>query len=255
MSLELQNVSASYHGGAPIIEGLSMQLYPGEMLGVLGPNGAGKSTLIKLLARTLAPLTGAVLLGGRPLTAFGRFELAREVAVVEQSPATPAGFTVREVVTMGRAPHLGLFGAPGRADHEAVEGALEATGTLRLAGRNVETLSGGEAQRVIFARALAQEPRFLLLDEPTSHLDLKFQVELLTHARRQARAGTGVLVVAHDLNLAARSCDRLIVLSEGELVTEGAPQEVLTEELIRDVYGARVRVLEQVDAPVVVPLF
>lgn len=259
MSIRMTGVSAEYRAnGAPgkrVLDQVSLNLDPGEVVGVIGPNGAGKSTLLRLLTRRLTPTTGSITVAGRPLADFGRFELARHLALVAQAPVLPDGFRVTEVVTMGRAPHLGLFGATKPADAAAVADALAVTDTERFAPRRVETLSGGEQQRVVFARALAQQPRYLLLDEPTNHLDLRYQVELLGYARSQAAAGVGVLVVLHDLNLAARSCDRLLVLKGGRLVAQGAPADVLTAELIWDVFGARVRVIEDDGVPVVVPEF
>src|SRR5690606_16421910 len=147
----------------------------------------------------------------------------RKVALVAQAPEVPVGYRVREMIAMGRAPHLGLFGSPRARDAAVIEHAMAVTETTAFAARFVETLSGGERQRVVFARALAQEPGYLLLDEPTNHLDLRFQVELLRHARAQAAAGLGVLLVIHDLNLAARACDRLVLLDGGHVVAEGAP--------------------------------
>ncbi len=259
MSLRVNGVGAEYRAnGAParrVLRGVSLELAGGEVVGVIGPNGAGKSTLLKLLTRRLAPTEGSITLAGRPLSEFGRFELARHLALVAQAPVLPGGFRVREVVAMGRAPHLGLFGVTGPADAAAVAAALDVTDTERFALRRVETLSGGEQQRVVFARALAQQPRYLLLDEPTNHLDLRYQVELLSYARAQAEGGVGVLVVLHDLNLAARSCDRLLVLSDGELVAQGAPRQVLTAGLVREVFGAQVRVIDDGGTPVVVPDF
>lgn len=259
MSVLMNGVSAEYrsNGAAAkrVLDDVSLSLNPGEVLGVIGPNGAGKSTLLKLLTRRLPASSGEITVEGRPLATFGRFELARKLALVAQAPVLPHGFRVTEVVTMGRAPHLGLFGAVGTADRAAVHAALAATDTERFAGRRVETLSGGEQQRVVFARALAQEPRYLLLDEPTNHLDLRYQVELLAYARAEAGAGVGVLVVLHDLNLAARSCDRLVVLEGGRRVAEGAPAQVLTPDLIERVFGASVRVIDDAGTPVVVPEF
>ncbi len=239
----------------PALAGVSLRLSAGEVVGLIGPNGSGKTTLLRLLTRQLAPESGSVLLGGRPLASFGRFELARHVAVVAQEPEVPVGFTVRETVAMGRAPHVGLLGAPRAEDARAVETALGATGTLPFAERRIESLSGGERQRAVFARAVAQEPAFLLLDEPTNHLDLRYQVELLALARRQAAGGTGVLAVLHDLNLAARACDRLVLLASGGVAAEGAPAEVLRPDLLASVYGADLDVLPAVDGPVIVPRF
>ncbi len=259
-ALEALDVTARYASSlgaetAPALAGVSLRLEAGEVVGLIGPNGSGKSTLLRLLTRQLAPTTGSVLLGGRPLRTLGRFELARQVALVSQEPVVPTGFSVREMVAMGRAPHVGLLGAPGVRDEDAVEAALAATGTLALADRRVETLSGGERQRAVFARALAQEPRFLLLDEPTNHLDLRYQVELLAYAGAQAAAGVGVLSVLHDLNLAARSCDRLVLLSRGRVAASGAPDEVLREDLLGPVYGTDVEVLTAAGGPVIVPRF
>lgn len=257
MSLVFNDASAEYRlsGGSVrrVLTGVNLAIGAGQVVGIVGPNGAGKSTLLRLATGRLAPSGGSVALDGKPIADYGRFELARSLAVVAQSPAAPAGFRVRDVVAMGRAPHLGLFGAAGRGDEAAVSEALAATGTVEFQDRRVETLSGGELQRVVFARALAQQPRYLLLDEPTNHLDLRYQIELLAYARAQARNGLAVMLVLHDLNLAARSCDRLVVLAGGLKVAEGPPAQVLTAESIGAVYGARVRLLDDGGVPVVVP--
>jgi len=247
--------AATYGNGPAALDGVTLRVEPGEVVGLIGPNGAGKSTLLRLFTRQLAPASGRVLLDGRELERFGRFELARRVALVSQEPEVPVGFTVAETVAMGRAPHVGLLGAPGPEDERVVAAALAATGMLPLAGRRVETLSGGERQRAVFARALAQEPAYLLLDEPTNHLDLRYQVELLAYARAQAAAGVGVLAVLHDLNLAARACDRLVLLSAGRVAAAGPPPEVLRPELLAATYRAAVDVLTSADGPVIVPRF
>jgi iron complex transport system ATP-binding protein len=259
-ALEAERVVAGYpvppgQARRPALAGVSLRLSPGEFVGLIGPNGSGKTTLLRLLTRQLAPDSGSVLLGGRPLASFGRFELARHVAVVAQEPEVPVGFTVRETVAMGRAPHVGLLGSSGPEDDRAVEAALASTGTLALAERRIESLSGGERQRAVFARAVAQRPDFLLLDEPTNHLDLRYQVELLALAREQAAAGVGVLAVLHDLNLAARACDRLVLLSNGRVAAEGPPAEVLRPELLAAIYRADIAVLSSEDGPVIVPRF
>jgi len=259
-ALEAADVVASYPSRSgrprrPALAGVSLRLGRGEVVGLIGPNGSGKTTLLRLLTRQLAPAAGRVLLGGRPLASFGRFELARHVAVVAQEPEVPVGFTVRETVAMGRAPHMGLLGTPGPEDARAVAVALTATGTLEFADRRIETLSGGERQRAVFARAVAQQPAFLLLDEPTNHLDLRYQVELLALAREQAASGVGVLAVLHDLNLAARACDRLVLLAEGRVAAAGAPAEVLRPDLLAATYRAAVEVLPSDGGPVIVPRF
>jgi iron complex transport system ATP-binding protein len=175
------------------------------------------------------------------------------LAVVPQSSELPVGYTVEELVALGRTPHLGLWRGAGDADRAVVDLALGSTDTAQLRTREVQRLSGGERQRVVLARALAQEPAFLLLDEPTNHLDLRYQVEVLRLARRQVDAGLGALFVLHDLNLAARACDRLVVLQRGRVVAAGAPAEVLSSALVERVYGTQVEVTAGVDGPTVVP--
>ncbi|HEX7001148.1 MAG TPA: ABC transporter ATP-binding protein [Trueperaceae bacterium] len=260
MTLEVRDVTARYpardgNGHRAALAGVTFRLEPGEVVGLIGPNGSGKSTLLRLLTRQLAPAAGQVLLEGRDIGGYGRFALARRVALVSQEPEVPTGFTVREAVAMGRAPHVGLLGSPTSEDDRVVAEAMAATGTLAFAHRRIETLSGGERQRAVFARALAQEPSFLLLDEPTNHLDLRYQVELLTYARRQAAQGTGVLAVLHDLNLAARSCDRLVLLAAGRVVAEGPPAEVLDAALLSATFGTQVEALSTAGGPLIVPRF
>lgn len=214
-----------------VVRGISLELRGGEVAGLLGPNGAGKSTLIRLLAGALEPEAGRVRLEG--LEAGGRAsQRARRLAVLPQGEPEPAGLTVRDVVEMGRYVHGGAAADGGRA----VERALAASGALELADRPFLELSGGERQRVLLAQALAQEPKVLLLDEPTAHLDLRYQAELLELVRRQAEAGLAVLAALHDVNLAALFCDRLLVLSGGRLVAQGRPEEVLRPDLLEAVY-------------------
>ncbi|MFO7545372.1 MAG: ABC transporter ATP-binding protein [Trueperaceae bacterium] len=236
-----------------VLHGLDLELRRGQVLGVVGPNGAGKTTILRVLTRRVPMWSGSVTVDGKPIARYGRFELARKLALVPQTPELPEGFEVRDVVAMGRTPHLGLFGTASAVDERKVEAAMAATGLVELAPRRVDTLSGGERQRVAFARALAQEPTYLLLDEPTNHLDLHYQLEVVRYARHQALRGLGALVVLHDLNLAARACDALVVVDAGRVVARGTPSEVLTAELLRDVYRADVRVLDDDGVPVVVP--
>jgi iron complex transport system ATP-binding protein len=222
---------------------ISFALAAGEVFGVLGPNSAGKTTLIRLLTRIVSPTRGAIELDGRPLAAMSRAELARRVAVVPQDMPAGLPFTVHELVLMGRYPHT-----PRRffetADDVAIAGeAMAATGVLDLAQARVALLSGGERQRVALARALAQQPRLLVLDEPTAHLDLRHQVEcadLLRHVNRER--GTTIVLVSHDLNLAAALCDRLLLLADGRMVRLGTPGEVLEERLLTEVYRCEVTV-------------
>jgi iron complex transport system ATP-binding protein len=237
------------------LEDVSLSARPGEFVGLVGPNGAGKSTLLRLVAGLLAPTRGAVRLAGLDPHAAPRRAVARVCAVVPQEPRVAWPFTVREVVMMGRAPRQGVLALPGRFDVGAVAGALEACDLVHLADRRVDALSGGERRRVFFARALAQEPRVLLLDEPTAFLDLGHQVAAMRMARVAARGGLCVVAVLHDLNLAAAACDRVVVLSRGRVVANGAPGEVLTEARVREVWGVPVWRGENAatGAPVVLP--
>ena len=222
---------------------LTFGVAAGELLGVIGPNSAGKTTLIRLLSRVLEPSAGEILLEGRPLARLDRAEVARCVAVVPQGVPPQFPFTVEELVLMGRFPH-----APARyfetgADRAAARAAMAATGVLELATLPLDTLSGGERQRAVIARALAQEPRLLVLDEPTAHLDLRYQAETAALLRRLNRERhVSILLVSHDLNLAAEVCDRLLLLAGGRPVRLGAPEEVLEAEVLEAVYGCEVHV-------------
>ena len=251
MSLVISGVTAGYPGRT-VLEGVDLTLKGGDSVALVGPNGSGKSTLLKLITGRLEPQAGTVKIDGREVGRIGGFELARTVALVAQEPRTPAGYLVEDVVAMGRTPHQGLFGAWSRADSAVVESALRDTNTLGLRRRRVETLSGGERQRVVLARALAQQAGYLLLDEPTNHLDLRYQLELLAFARREAARGTGVLSVLHDLNLAARVAERIVLLADGAVLADGPPTAVLEPELLRAAYGAEVAVLHDDGVPVVV---
>jgi iron complex transport system ATP-binding protein len=228
------------YGAAPALSGVSFGARAGEFVGLLGPNGAGKSTLLRLVAGLLAPGGGEVRLAALDPFAAPRRAVARVCAFVPQEPRITWPFTVREAVMMGRAPRQGLLAVATRFDRGAVEGALAACDLAHLAERRLDALSGGERRRVFFARALAQEPRVLLLDEPTAFLDLAHQAAVMRMARVAAEAGLCVVAVLHDLNLAAAACDRVVVLSGGRVVAEGPPAEVLTAERVREVWGVPV---------------
>ncbi|MEV6080655.1 ABC transporter ATP-binding protein [Streptomyces sp. NPDC052069] len=223
-------------GGRLILDGVSITPPPGATVALLGPNGSGKSTLLRVLAGVLAPGSGTVTLDGRPLGDIGRRTVARRVAVVDQHAATQVELSVLDVVRLGRIPHRRAWSAPDRADEEAVREALERTGLADRAGQFWHTLSGGERQRVQIARALAQQPRELLLDEPTNHLDIQHQLELLALV---ASLPVTSVIALHDLNLAAMFCDRITVLKAGRVVAAGTPDEVITAELVEDVYRVR----------------
>ena len=237
--VEMRGVSFAY-GDRPAVREVSFSASAGELVALVGPNGAGKSSLLRLAAGLLAPSTGSVRLAGMDAYAAPRRAVAKVCAFVPQEPRAPWPFTVREAVMMGRAPHQGLLAVAGPFDHGAVDGALRACDLASIAGRRLDALSGGERRRVFFARALAQEPRVLLLDEPTAFLDLAHQVGAMEMARVAARAGLCVVAVLHDLNLAAAAADRLVVLSRGRVVADGAPGEVLTVERVREVWGVPV---------------
>jgi iron complex transport system ATP-binding protein len=225
------------------IRDLSFAVAAGEIVAVIGPNASGKTTLVRLLSRVLVPARGAIALDGRDLAALSGAEVARQVAVVPQD--VPAGFpyTVEELVLMGRFPHGPTRFFETREDRAAAAEAMAATGVSALAGEPLARLSGGERQRVILARALAQEPRLLLLDEPTAHLDLRHQVETVALLRRLNRhRGLTVLLVSHDLNLAAEVSHRILLMAGGQLIRIGPPEAVLDEPLLESVYGCRVSV-------------
>jgi iron complex transport system ATP-binding protein len=221
-------------GGTCILDGVDLRARAGEMLGVLGPNGAGKTSLLRILAGLRRPDRGTVELDRVPLRAMGRRRIAQRLAIVEQSPEAHAEITVDEAVALGRTPHRGTFSALTSEDRSAIDQALELTGMSGYRWRSWRTLSGGEQQRVQLARALAQQPEIVVLDEPTNHLDIRYQLDVLTLLRQ---LDLTVVTALHDLNLAARFCDRLAVLHQGRMVAEGTPNVVLTAELIRGVYA------------------
>ena len=243
--------------GAVVLSGVDVAIAPGELVGLIGPNGAGKTTLVRILAGVVRPHTGRVVLGVRPLDAWPRRERARAVALVPQDPHVEFPFTVLEIVLMGRAPHLTGLGFAGAADVERARVALARLGLDGLEGRRLDALSGGERQRVFLARALAQDPAVLLLDEPTTHLDLRHQSEIIDVVREGVRGrGVAALAVLHDLNLAAVSCDRLILLAAGHVVAAGSPRDVLTRATIEHAYATpvHVRAHDLVDVPAILPL-
>jgi len=226
------------------VSGFDLAVAEGEWVSLIGPNGAGKTSILRALAR-LVPFTGEVRIGGTQVTALSGRELARRVAVVMQDPHMPSGMTVSQYVMLGRSPHLNYFGREGGADRTVVAHILDRLSLLRLAARSLDQLSGGERQRTAIARALAQEAPVLLVDEPTTSLDVGRQQEVL-ELIDGLRAERGLTVVAamHDLTLAGQYADRLALLVGGRLVIEGAPSEVLTEASIASHYGAQVRIFD-----------
>lgn len=241
-AVEVEGVGFRYRTGQGV-EDVTFRAAPGELLGIVGPNSAGKSTLLRLLSKVAVPQKGRIRIGGRDVARLSRLELARSLAVVPQEFSVAFPFSVAEIVLMGRYPHAAA-GSWATAKDRAVAGAaMEATGILPLATRRVDELSGGERQLVSIARALAQEPSVLLLDEPTTHLDLGHQrtvLEILLTHHREGRQTT--ILVSHDLNLAAECCDRILLLVEGRVRALGAPEEVITEEHLASAYGCPVEV-------------
>ncbi|CAN5748237.1 ABC transporter ATP-binding protein [soil metagenome] len=240
-------------GGVPILRGVDLSVGTGEWVSLLGPNGAGKSTLVRFVCG-LVRGTGTLELGGRSAASMSRRDRARLVALVPQAPTVPAGITVADYVLLGRTPHLSPLGVEGPGDLAAVHAALARLDLLGFAKRVLSTLSGGERQRVFIARALAQGAPVLLLDEPTTALDVGHQqqvLELVEQLRHEQ--GLTVLTTMHDLTLAGQYADRLVLLDAGRVVRTGSATEVLTEGNVRRYYGAHVRIVTDGDRPIVVP--
>lgn len=240
---------AGCEGRGWVLKGLGFEVAARAIFGVIGPNGSGKTSLLKLLAKVLRPQGGAIRLFGRTLDELPQGAVARTVALVPQESQQSFPFTVAETVLMGRFPHLhrprGLlgFGWEGREDRRLVDVAMEETDVAQVAHRLISEVSGGERQRALIARALAQQPRVLLLDEPTAFLDLNHQLEICTILRRlNEERGLTVVLVSHDLNVASQYCDRLLLLKEGEVFRIGSPEDVIRPEVLEAVYGCRVLV-------------
>jgi iron complex transport system ATP-binding protein len=218
------------------VDSVSLDVRGGATTAILGPNGSGKSTLLRLILGLRRPSGGSVEFGGRPIESWPRRDLALEVGVVPQDEEINFPLTVRDIVAMGRYPHLGAMRPEGRADREAIESAMHRCDVASLSSRLIQELSGGERQRVRLARALAQEPRVLALDEPTRALDMRHEMEILELLRDYVAEGGTAVVVTHNINLAARYADELVLMSEGRLVASGGPSDILTRERIEHVY-------------------
>lgn len=242
-ALELRGVSASYGHGIQALEDISLAVRSGEICAVLGPNGAGKSTLVRVLSGTLKPDRGSISTFGEDLAALDRRAIARRVAVVPQSVEVSLGFTVREVVMMGRAPHQGTWMRASEADEEAVERAILACDLTALRDRPVANLSGGEQKRAAIARALAQEAKILLLDEAGAHLDVKHSIAVHEVVQKEVEErGLACVAVLHDLNVAAQYAHRVALLKGGKLLAHGSVEEVMTYARLKDVFEAELYV-------------
>ncbi len=241
--LEIRSLSVAY-GTRLVLREISLQIRPGSVLAVIGPNGAGKTTLIRALTGILQPQSGQILVDGRDLNRLSAPERARRMAVVPQARQLPPAFTAWETVLLGRTPHLNWLGQTSPRDEAIARHAMERTRTIELADRPVGELSGGEQQRLLLARALAQAAPILLMDEPTAHLDLQYQFSLLEEVRLLAKNDQlAVLIVLHDLNLVARYADQVALLVEGRLQALGPVEEILTGDVLSEAYHVPLEVL------------
>ena len=238
MNLHVDHVHWNINGYR-ILDGIDLKILPGEFVGLIGPNGSGKSTLLRSIYRVIHPQAGLITLNKKDVWKMSPREIARQEAVVLQERPSDFDFTVFDMVMMGRSPHKNLFDQDSEHDYRIVTEALEEVGLQQFANRTFHTLSGGEKQRTLLARALAQQAKFLVLDEPTNHLDIRHQLDILKLVKRQ---GITTIAALHDLNLAALYCSRIYVLKQGKIVTSGSPYDILSSELIQDVYGVKAEV-------------
>ncbi|GAB5534324.1 MAG: ABC transporter ATP-binding protein [Rubricoccaceae bacterium] len=238
--LDAQRIGVAL-GGRPVLHDVTFQVQAGERIALIGPNGAGKTTLLRTLIGLL-PYSGTLQLAGRSLTDWSARDRAKEIALVRQQTPLAVDFTVTEIVALGRAPHLGWMDTLADADRQRVDAALDALDLHELVDRPVPSLSGGEQQRVFLAQALAQDAPLLLLDEPTAHLDIRHQLDLMRRVQRLADQGRTVIAAIHDLELAARFADRILMLADGHMVADGTPEEVLTPARLRNVFGVEAEV-------------
>ncbi len=240
MDIYVDGLTAGYQSNI-VLSDIDLKVESGAFAGLVGPNGSGKTTLLRCLSRTLTPLSGTVKIGGEDIHHISARSFARDIAVVTQEITTAFDFTVMEVALMGRSPRMGRFQTESKKDREIAEYALERTGTLHLADRFATRLSGGERQRVMIARALCQMPKVMLLDEPTSFLDINFQHEIMEVVKSlNGTEGLTVLAVLHDLNLASAYCDTITMIADGSVKHHGPPEETVTENNLREVYGVDV---------------
>ena len=235
MRLRTENLTVSY-GAQTVLDGLSLALPAGKITALLGPNGCGKSTLLNCFSRLLTPDSGEILLDEKPIAGFSARQLARRLALLPQHHLSPEGITVRELVSYGRSPWLSLWGRLSAEDNERVNVAMSQTRTRNLADRRLTQLSGGQRQRAFLAMVLAQDTPLILLDEPTTYLDINHQVELMRLMVELKRQGKTVVTVLHDLNQASRYCDHLVVLASGRVMAQGAPEAVMKPELLKTVF-------------------
>lgn len=230
--------ASKQYGSETVLHNLNLSVDSGEFLGIIGPNGSGKTTLLSLLSGVEQVSSGRIFLGNKEVGSYKRKELAQWVAVLQQDALPPVGFTVREVIEMGRFPFQNWLGEEEEDPEPLIQGIIQTLSLGAITDRPVEVLSGGQRQRVALAKVMAQQPSLLLLDEPTTFLDIGYQIQMMDYVKKwQEECGLTIVAVLHDLNLASQYCSRLLVLHEGKTAAIGTPQEVLTEELIEQVYG------------------
>ncbi len=242
-AIEIKDIRFSYND-KEVIKSISFSLGQGEFLGIIGPNGVGKSTILKICAGILKPKAGHVLISNRDMVALDRKSLAKKIAFVPQETHFALNFTVENITLMGRYPYLRAFQREGRNDKEAVEHALEYADVMQFRTRPINSLSSGERQRVVLARALAQQPEILLLDEPTSHLDLHHQYTIMNLIKKLNTEGMSVIIVNHNLNLASLYCQRLVLMHEGSIYADGTPQSIIKRDIIKRVYKTDVKIIQ-----------
>lgn len=232
-----------YYGNKKILDNISFEVESGEILGILGPNGSGKTTLLNVLNGVLKKKNGDIFIKNKKIEDYSRKELAKIMAILPQDMSPSFDFTVYEIVSMGRYPHLGLLDSFSEKDEKMIENAMEITDVLKFKNKSIREISGGERQRVFIARAIAQEPEIILLDEPTSNLDLKYQIEILDIIEKMRKEGKTIIISMHDVNLAIKYCSRLALLSSGKIYAIGKPDEIIDEKSISEVYGIEGKII------------
>lgn len=245
------------YGGPTIVEGLSISIPNGEISVIVGPNGCGKSTLLKSLARILIPISGSVLINGDDIQSRPTKDIARQLGLLPQNPRSPDTIIVSDLVRRGRYPHQGIFSQWSKDDEKAVKEALATTGLSELSERSVDELSGGQRQRVWIAMILAQDTPIMLLDEPTTHLDIAHQIEILELLKKlSTRNGRTIVMVLHDLNLAARYATNLVAMRDGKIMKGGKPEDVMTSQMIHDVFSIKAQIIKDpvTGSPLCIPL-
>lgn len=254
--IEAQNLSLGYDGTTIIVEQLELRINKGAITALVGPNGCGKSTLLRGISRLLKPMTGSVHLDGHDVHSMKAKDLAKQLGILPQSPSAPEGLTVHELVAQGRYPHQSWFQQWSREDERIVQEALETTTLVEFADRPVDTLSGGQRQRAWIAMALAQQTDVLLLDEPTTYLDLAYQMDVLDLLDDLNAQGRTIIMVLHDLNHAARYADQIVALRSGQIVVQGSPEQVMTPDHIFQVFGLKTHVIPDpiTNTPMCIPI-